>query len=67
MVDEVRAITHGFELQFYSLIMGLVMDEHEAPLTKGLWVDMGVIMGHLICFDHLESSMTTLISLFKHK
>ena len=69
-MDDIRAIPHGFKLPFYSLIMGLVINEDEAPLAKGAWVDMGVIMGirpSLFCFNHLERSMTVLIGFFKHK
>ena len=44
-MDDIRAIPHGFELPFSSLIVGLVIDEDKVPLTKGASVDMGVIMG----------------------
>ena len=69
-MDEVRAIENGFKLPFSSLIMGLVINEDKAPLTKGVWVDVGVIMGlrsGLSRFDHLERNAKILINLFKHK
>ena len=69
-MDDIRSIPHEFELPFSSLITGLVINEDEVPFTKVAWVDVGVIMGlqlDLSCFDHLDSSMTILISLLKHK
>ena len=69
-MDDIRAIPHGFELPFASLIMGLVIDEDEVPLTKGVWVDVEVIMGlqtGLNRFDHLEICTMVLISLLKLK
>ena len=40
LMDDIRAIPHGFKLSFSSLIMGLVINEDQVPLTKGTWVDV---------------------------
>ena len=45
MIDDISAMPHGFEIPFSIIIMGLVIDEDEVPLTKGAWVDVGFVMG----------------------
>ena len=58
-MDDIRAIPHGFELPFLSLIMGLIIDEDKVPLTKGAWEDVGFIMGLRLghsLFNNLEGS-----------
>ena len=69
-MDDIRAIPHGFKLPFSTVMMGLVIYKDKVPLTKGVWVEMGFIMGlrlGLIFFDHLESSTSFLIIFFEHK
>ena len=69
-MDDIRAIPHGLKLPFSILIKGFIVNEYMVPLTKGAWVNMGVIMAlqlSLSCFNYLESSMKILIGSFKNK
>ena len=43
-MDDVRAMPHGFDLPFSSIIIGLIVDKDEVPLVKYVWVEVGVIM-----------------------
>ena len=70
MMDDERAMPHGFKIPFFGVIMRLIIGENEAPLVKSAWVDEGVIRGlrlGLIRFNNLERNARVLDDLFKCK